>query len=480
MTTLIAAKTLRRLLLEARFVASTVLVVLLFGLGSLIAVGRHQQVLSVYQQDLVRAQAESDLDHILLVKRPHSLDFIASGDWWDLPRLLAVGPRGVEAVSSEVLKSSFLSGVEDLDWVFLIAVVLSLLAIFISHDAVSGEREEGTLRLILAQPVRRSSVLLGSVLGLLAALLIPLFLGLLVSLLIVLASPAYDLSPHDFAGIALVAVLAVLYLALFVLLSVTVSSLTRSSSTALLWLILFWVVLVVLLPGNGGVLAALIESPPRFQDESEKISQLESNYLVSIDNVYDQVRRIVDSGTDDATIQRNLDLLRDRLVRDQAQKIAVRNRLIVSLREDFARRRLRQMALRRWTTIASPTVLFREGVERLLTSGSHDHRWFLVLAGEYQRSIRTPLQQERERNTTDSLPAMSWETRYAGFAIKGIVEHSYRGIKPETGSIPVFIYRRAPALGSIAAAAWIWLSLATLCGGLLITAANAFSRYDVR
>jgi hypothetical protein len=477
---LIAAKVVRQVLLEAKFLVSAVLVVLLFGIGSLIAVGRQQQILAAYERDLVHARAASSLDGLLLVKSPHPLGFVAGGGWWNLPRLLQTGPRGVEVVAPDEFKGSFLAGFEDLDWVYLIAVVLSLLAIFISYDAVAGEREEGTLRLILAHPVRRSSVLLGTAVGLLGPLLVPLLLGLLTSLVVIQLSPAYELAPRDFPGLLAVAVFAVLYLAFFVLLSVLVSSLCRHSSTALIWLILFWVVSVVVLPGNGAILAALIEPPPQHRDEVEQVRQIEGNTMASISDYFERVREIVDSGRDDRTIQENLDLLRDRLVREQVGQLATRDRLIAAIHEEFARRRLRQTKLSRLTTLASPAVFFRDGVERLLTSGDYDHLRFLEQAREYQRSLRGPLARERERRAAEADPGLSWTTGYGGFSITGVLERSYQNVRPAGSALPSFVDRRPSFGASLAAAAGGLLTLTALCCGLLIAALRTFSRYDVR
>src|SRR4029079_6764497 len=267
-----------------------VLVALLFGLSTLISIGQHRHALADFQRDLTAAQERSDLDRLWLLRGPHPLSFV-TGSGGDLPRRLTAGPRGVEATGSEEAPRTFLAGVEGLDWVYVTAVVMSLLAIFVSYDVVTREREDGTLRLILAQPVRRSSFLIGSVLGLLATLLLPLLLGLFVGLVMVQLSGVYELASHDLAFAAVRALLAALSLTLFVSLSVLVSSLCRYSATALLWLIFFWVVFVVVLPSDGGVLASLVEPPPQHWEEINQVTQLEANYQAPISDYYDQVRR---------------------------------------------------------------------------------------------------------------------------------------------------------------------------------------------
>jgi len=480
MIRLFAFKVLRQVFLEAKLVTAAALVVLLFGLGSVIAVGWHTQVQRTHEQDVSRAHAESDLERVLLIKGPHPLDFVSAGNWWRLPRLLYAGLSGVEEVAPEEFKGSFLIGAEELDWVHIVAVILSLLAIFVSYDAVSGEREDGTLRLILAQSVTRSSFLIGSSLGLLLALLIPLLIGVLSSLLIIQLSSSYLLEPLQWTGVAAFTLLAVLYLAVFVSGSVLVSSLCRRSATALLWLVLFWVVFVVLLPSNGRVLASLLESPPRRSDEQTKIAQIESTYLTPISDYYNQVRAIVDGGGDDSMIRYNLDRLRAAIVADQVRKIEQRNALLASVRDEFARRRLRQIELARWITIASPAVLFRDVAERLLATGLADHKGFLAAAQGYQRALRTPFAQARGRHASQAKGSMTWATQYAGFELRGTAELSYRGIAPDHDLIPEFHYKRPTLFAGLAAAGWGIFALSTLTALFFLSALAVFSSYDVR
>ncbi len=65
-----------------------------------------------------------------------------------------------------------------IDLALVFGVVLSLLALLFAYDAVSGEREDGTLRLMLSNAVPRDVVLIGKYLGAMACLLLPLAVSL--------------------------------------------------------------------------------------------------------------------------------------------------------------------------------------------------------------------------------------------------------------------------------------------------------------
>ena len=58
------------------------------------------------------------------------------------------------------------------------------MGLIFAYDAIAGEREGGTLRLVLAQPVRRAHILVAKYISAMACLLVPLILSLLFALLL--------------------------------------------------------------------------------------------------------------------------------------------------------------------------------------------------------------------------------------------------------------------------------------------------------
>ena len=62
------------------------------------------------------------------------------------------------------------------DFVYVVNIVLSFLAFLFIFDTVSGEKERGTLRLMLSNAVPRHAVLLGKWLGGFAVLIVPFLL----------------------------------------------------------------------------------------------------------------------------------------------------------------------------------------------------------------------------------------------------------------------------------------------------------------
>jgi Cu-processing system permease protein len=145
--------------------------------------------------------------------------------------------------------------------VSLVIYLLPLIALILGFDAIVGERERGSLDLLLSMPLTRFELLLGKFLGLSAALTCSTVAGFgLVGLLLADKLPAQ--AWFHYGGFILSSVLlGMAFLSLAVAVSVFASDRTRASGTAIaLW---FFFVLVydllllggLVVTGGGGVAA---------------------------------------------------------------------------------------------------------------------------------------------------------------------------------------------------------------------------------
>lgn len=128
------------------------------------------------------------------------------------------------------------------DLTTVVALVLSFLAIVLGFDAICGEREQGTLKLVLSNPVARSSLLAAKLIGGALALWLPLAVAFLISLLILLANPDVNFAGDDWVRLGLMFALSCLVLLLVYALSVMVSTFTRSPATSLIICLFGWLV----------------------------------------------------------------------------------------------------------------------------------------------------------------------------------------------------------------------------------------------
>lgn len=143
---------------------------------------------------------------------------------------------------------------EPLDWLFMIRVVLSLCAFLLGYNAICGERQTGSLKLLLSYPVSRWKVLTGKLLALWSSLAAPFFAGAVLSLLIA-AGLGIPFEIQDLVKAGLVVLLGVWAAAFFALVALLVSSLARDSATSLIILAWLWVTAVIVVPAVSGLLA---------------------------------------------------------------------------------------------------------------------------------------------------------------------------------------------------------------------------------
>jgi ABC-type transport system involved in multi-copper enzyme maturation permease subunit len=158
-----------------------------------------------------------------------------------------------------------------LDVMYIVRVVLSLVAILLTYDAVSGEREQGTLKLSLSNSVPRATVLLSKCIGGYITLILPFLVPLLFGLLILITSGSINFVGEDWARLGLVFLGSLLYIGIFLMLGLLVSSRTNRSTTALMMLLFIWVVIVLAVPKVSMIVAGKIHEVPSVQEvQSEK------------------------------------------------------------------------------------------------------------------------------------------------------------------------------------------------------------------
>lgn len=159
----------------------------------------------------------------------------------------------------------------DVDFLFVVQVILGLLAVLLAFDAISGEKERGTLRAVLAHPVPRLRVVLGKAVGGVVTLFLPLLLGTLASLLVLQLLGQNLLTGPRAGRLALFVAAAALYLSAMLALGLAVSALTHRQRTSLVLLLVVWVTLVLVLPRTASLAAAAIRPVEPHQVTERKI-----------------------------------------------------------------------------------------------------------------------------------------------------------------------------------------------------------------
>ncbi|MFC3209008.1 ABC transporter permease [Aquamicrobium soli] len=139
--------------------------------------------------------------------------------------------------------------------------IVPLIALLISHDAIVGEIDRGTMTLLLSYPVRRSQVLLGKFLGHIAILAFATCVGYGLAAVAVLAT-GKAIGGGSWTAFVAMTASSVLLGAVFVAIGYMVSALVRDRGTAGGIAIGIWLVFVILY--DMALLGLLVADQGRF------------------------------------------------------------------------------------------------------------------------------------------------------------------------------------------------------------------------
>ena len=294
--------------------------------------------------------------------------------------------------------------VTKMDWAFVIGYVLSLIALLFTFDSVAGERESGTLRLMLANSVPRHAVLVGKFLGALMSVSIPFALAVLVNLLVFSTSSAVHLSIDAWGRLGIIFFVAILYISLFLALGLLVSSRVQRSAVSLVMLLLTWVTLVVFMPSVLALIASGFSSPMSKDELRIRQKQITDKHL-------EEYRRGL-GGPNSEALQAGSKYV--------TQEAVEQERLI----EERLDEQIAQVQRARSITRISPTAVVQYLLESFAGTGFERHLQFLENAQRYAIEYRKFVV-DTDRGDPASLHLMGVR--------KGMSE---KPVRPE--SIPIF------------------------------------------
>ena len=337
-------------LLSFRFLITLLLCVVLIPLGIYVSIKEYQNSLNDYQQsmNLYRESIQGTKNAIEVdakgLRPPSPFSIFAGGLDKFLPNeIVSARNQGLSLSNNRSMDAPLSILFGKLDFLFSVSVVMSLLAILFTFDAMTREKEEGTLRLTLSNSVPRHQILIGKFIGNFITFLIPYAIALLIGILILSLSGIIPLfqSDHLFRLIFIIGV-SLLFISAFFNLGLLVSSLTRRSLTAQITLLFIWVLLIFAAPRASSMIAGIVypvktqqtinleKTLVRKNIEDEKASALKEIFLQSLnkntdDNYSESRKPIVE-----ALMEKEKRLL-DAIDRDQETKTNVQLKIASAL-----------------------------------------------------------------------------------------------------------------------------------------------------
>jgi ABC-type transport system involved in multi-copper enzyme maturation permease subunit len=171
-----------------------------------------------------------------------------------------------------------------IDLTFIVSVLMSLIALIFSYDAVCGEKEDGTLKLMLANGLSRSKIILAKIAGGVITLFGPFLVSLAAGMIIILLHPRVAWTGPDWGALGLITVGSIVYVTVFSLIGVLVSSVHRSSASSIMTSLFVWVVVILVVPNLSPYLASIIKPAPsriKIARETQRIQDVERDELGS-------------------------------------------------------------------------------------------------------------------------------------------------------------------------------------------------------
>lgn len=260
-----------------------------------------------------------------------------------------------------------------IDWVLVISVVLSFVAILFTFDAISGERERGTLRLTLSNSVARSQILIGKFLGALLSIGLPFVMGALINLFLLNAASHISLEARDWGQLGVIFLIALVYMSIFIALGLLISARVSQQEISLTILLLIWAFFVVLTPNTlGSIVSGLKPAQTREEFYIRSAKQDEA-----LNTRYERPHR---RPTREFPPTRETELW--------AKYITAEAELAESLRAERLKTQIDQIQFARSVARVSPASIVQYAVESLAGTGLSRHLQFLDGVRRYAAQYR--------------------------------------------------------------------------------------------
>jgi len=373
----------------------------------------------------------------------------------------------------------------NLDFLFIVTIIMSLLALLFSYDAITGERQRGTLRLVISNSISRTKILFGKFIGGTASLLIPFILSLMVGGLYISINPAIQWDGSAWAELALLTAASITFIMLFYLLGLMVSSFSRYSSTSILNCLFLWVLLILVIPNVCPYISAQLHRIPSIREtqrqeeeikeadaevkrqrRKEVVSKFRSDYgelfsqFEALDKTDDGRKKVQELADADPQFKAMVDAFRRELDRTWYEAEGARRNATDKLWGDLNTKAAAQTRLAKNLACISPFANFVYVARDLTGTGLRSLEYFGQVKAEYRKRFeRYAIRQEAAR---DKDPARR------GDAFLDLRDH------------PRFVFKEEALRGKLGEVLPYWGILILFNVVFFVAAFAGFMRYDVR
>lgn len=329
---------------------------------------------------------------------------------------------------------------QPVDYSFLFRIIFSLGALIFSFNAIAGEKEGGTLRLILANSVTRSQVLVGKLVGGFFNFITPVcfafLLGVTVVVILIDTSPSLE----SWLRIGMFFGSGVLLLGAYFALGIFASTLAHRPIIALFLSFSIWVVLVIVVPHLSAMLSSHLKPIPTRADVLTRKQAIRQNTSSGI------VQRIVQY-----IVKAEGPPSNEAITNAVSKAFEENNKDAAKLEAEYLAALSGQVGIAANLSRLSPSSTFQLAGMQLADTSFDSQRRFIIEARNYQEAL-----------------------------IHFLLPVEDESVRMEHRLVPRFQHQGEPFAENVSRAAGDVILLVLFSVVLIVASLVAFSRYDAR
>ena len=510
MITRLILKEITLKVLDMRFIISTLIVLLLVIFSVVMLSENYIKALEDYQvalrddqSDIEKVQVFSYLEPRLHYP-PNPLAIFNTGISDRINKTIKVSYTEIPRQSDEIISENPLLKIyRHFDLTTVFRLVLSLLAIILVYDAFSGEKETGTLKLMLSNGVKRSQLLTGKLVSTTILLTIPVLLSFLFSLIVITTVYSIGFSMDQWLRIGLIILSTIVFLFFFIALGLMVSSLTARSSVSLILLTSLWVTLCVLQPNMGSYIASASVGIPSHETMENRYEENWNEFTEKQQAILKQIKKKTPPGRQNGNIMNFGDDSHNFAVLDGTTPLLMaflyRTQEVEPLRHQYAEREwniyrqqylpplIRQQKLQNAIDLISPAALLQYSAASLSRTDIGHYDEFLESARNYRSALMNYLVNDRKifsDNAHEYFTQLDKEeignSRYEE-RVKANSSHGFYNTQPlDLTGLPKYTFQASSPEGSTAGFILRIMLILFYTGIIILFTGYRFGKYDAR
>lgn len=511
---LIAKKDFLLNLLSVRFIIGFAICLVIIPFTMVVSVDEFENQMRIYQIDqgdednrMKNLSVYSEL-RPTVVKRPEPLSIFSKGISSNIGNKTKVSlqeyplfPSGHTSSRDNPLLNAFFS----LDFSTVIAIVISLLALVFAYDSITREREEGTMKLVMTNPVSRISFLIGKLAGLLLTLLPILIFCYILACLIILFNPSINLSGSDWTGILLLFLTSIVYLLVFIMLGMFISSWTTHSSSSIILCLLCWIGFLFIIPNMSSYLSKSIVRTPLYDNVQAVIDEYQREYQKKNWEVLEEKGKEVgvkqfswwnhNSGDDgyENISGGKLEVAKAHQLKNmwsEPYRIDMADKIWV-IQKDYFDKLNHQQKVQQYLSWLSPSELFEQATDALCRTDAKAFLKYMDTQREYRQTMIRFFQDNNlfgsfryftPQPEEDFIPEQELEDFYAGKGGRNYASDWRPSNYPKlnTDNVPRYVYTMSSSMQTFQTALGKLTALLVISILLLIGTIARFMKYDIR